>query len=90
MKLVIKLTDILDAFEHIEYNTRDSQEEMVKSALLAEECKRRTERENFLLSTVPVNRQAAYEPVLHQEVVVEEEEGMDRMTLYYICYIKGK
>ncbi|KAF2352742.1 hypothetical protein FHG87_016501 [Trinorchestia longiramus] len=52
------------------------QEEMVKTALKAEECKRRTERENFLLSTVPVTIQAAYEPALHH-VTADEEKHED-------------
>ncbi|RXG53153.1 Protein unc-80-like protein [Armadillidium vulgare] len=49
--------------------------EMVKTALEAEEAKRRAERENFLLSAVPVTIQAAYEPSLHHVVSEEHEEG---------------
>ncbi|XP_042889771.1 protein unc-80 homolog isoform X4 [Penaeus japonicus] len=54
---------------------RKLQAEMVRSALEAEEKKRRTERENFLLTTVPVTIQAAYEPALHHVSADDHEEG---------------
>lgn len=59
---------------------------MVRSALEAEEKKRRTERENFLLTTVPVTIQAAYEPALHHVSADDHEEGMD---LHFVAK-KGK
>lgn len=55
---------------------RKLQAEMVRSALEAEEKKRRQERENFLLTTVPVTIQAAYEPALHHVSADDHEEGM--------------
>nr|XP_027221615.1 protein unc-80 homolog [Penaeus vannamei] len=54
---------------------RKLQAEMVRSALEAEEKKRRQERENFLLTTVPVTIQAAYEPALHHVSADDHEEG---------------
>lgn len=48
---------------------------MVQSALEAEEKKRRIECENFLLTTVPVTIQAAYEPALHHVTADDHEEG---------------
>lgn len=54
---------------------RKLQAEMVRSALEAEEKKRRMERENFLLTTVPVTIQAAYEPALHHVSADDHEEG---------------
>lgn len=54
---------------------RKLQAEMVKTALEAEEKKRRIERENFLLTTVPVTIQAAYEPALHHVTADDHEEG---------------
>ncbi|XP_063871430.1 protein unc-80 homolog isoform X10 [Scylla paramamosain] len=54
---------------------RKLQAEMVRSALEAEEKKRRIERENFLLTTVPVTIQAAYEPALHHVTADDHEEG---------------
>ncbi|XP_069159541.1 protein unc-80 homolog isoform X1 [Procambarus clarkii] len=53
---------------------RKLQAEMVRSALEAEEKKRRIERENFLLTTVPVTIQAAYEPALHHVSPDDHEE----------------
>ena len=57
---------------------------MVRSALDAEEKKRRIERENFLLTTVPVTIQAAYEPALHHVTADDHEEGMS------LCLKRGK
>ncbi|KAK4295652.1 hypothetical protein Pmani_031795 [Petrolisthes manimaculis] len=54
---------------------RKLQAEMVQSALEAEEKKRRIECENFLLTTVPVTIQAAYEPALHHVTADDHEEG---------------
>jgi hypothetical protein len=43
--------------------TRKTQQaELVKMALQAEEDKKRTEREQFLITTVPITAQASYEP----------------------------
>ncbi|XP_050693714.1 protein unc-80 homolog isoform X3 [Eriocheir sinensis] len=59
---------------------RKLQAEMVKTALEAEEKKRRIERENFLLTTVPVTIQAAYEPALHHVTADDHEEGTGEET----------
>ncbi|XP_042207937.1 protein unc-80 homolog isoform X3 [Homarus americanus] len=53
---------------------RKLQAEMLRTALDAEEKKRRIERENFLLTTVPVTIQAAYEPALHHVSADDHEE----------------
>ncbi|XP_066978451.1 protein unc-80 homolog isoform X1 [Macrobrachium rosenbergii] len=58
---------------------RKLQAEMVRSALEAEEKKRRIERENFLLTTVPVTIQAAYEPALHHVSPDDHEEGEEEV-----------
>lgn len=56
------------------------QEEMVKIALKAEESKRRTERQSFPLSTVPVNNQAAYEPAMHTVIPEDHEQNEDNKS----------
>ncbi len=42
--------------------------------MLAEEDRRRAARENFLMTSVPITQQAAYEPALHN-TGDEHEEG---------------
>lgn len=44
-------------------------------ALQAQEDKRRTERENFLITTIPITVQAAYEPSLYHAVGDDHDEG---------------
>lgn len=53
--------------------------ELVHRALQEEEEKKRTERENFYLSSVAVNIQAAYEPALYH-VPEEHEEGTNAVN----------
>lgn len=45
-------------------------------ALQAQEDKKRTERENFLITTIPITVQAAYEPSLYHAVGDDHDEGM--------------
>ncbi|KAJ1528104.1 hypothetical protein ONE63_008019 [Megalurothrips usitatus] len=54
---------------------KKQQTELVKLALQAQENKRREERENFLITTIPVTVQAAYEPSLYH--AVEDHEDAD-------------
>lgn len=44
---------------------KKQQTELIKLALQAEEDKKRQERENFLITTIPITFLAAYEPSLH-------------------------
>ncbi|CAD5116523.1 DgyrCDS5405 [Dimorphilus gyrociliatus] len=44
---------------------RKQQQEMLNRALIAEEDRRKSARENFHVTSVPVNYLAAYEPALH-------------------------
>ena len=53
---------------------RKQQQEMIHRAMLAEEDRRRAARENFLMTSVPITQQAAYEPALHN-TGDEHEEG---------------
>lgn len=41
---------------------KKQQTELIKKALQAQDDKKREERENFLITTIPINVQAAYEP----------------------------
>ncbi|CAF0895311.1 unnamed protein product [Rotaria sp. Silwood1] len=50
------------------------QQELIHSALMAEETSKRVARENFAMSTVPMLQSASFEPLLHQPRD-EEEEG---------------
>ncbi|CAF3737280.1 unnamed protein product, partial [Adineta steineri] len=50
------------------------QQELIHSALMAEETSKRVARENFAMSTVPILQSASFEPLLHQPRD-EEEEG---------------
>jgi hypothetical protein len=45
-------------------------------ALQAQEDKRRTERENFLITTIAITVQAAYEPSLYHAVGDDHDEGI--------------
>ncbi|XP_035712762.1 protein unc-80 homolog isoform X4 [Folsomia candida] len=55
--------------------TRKTQQaELVRLALKTEEDKKRTEREQFLITTVAITKEASYEPSLHHVVGEDEEE----------------
>lgn len=41
---------------------KKQQTELIKRALQAQDDKKREERENFLITTIPITVQAAYEP----------------------------
>lgn len=41
---------------------KKQQTELIKKALQAQDDKKREERENFLITTIPITVQAAYEP----------------------------
>ncbi|XP_065337258.1 protein unc-80 homolog isoform X7 [Cloeon dipterum] len=57
---------------------KKQQTELIKLALQAEEDKKRQERENFLITTIPITFQAAYEPSLHlHEDHDDDEEQQD-------------
>ncbi|KAL1123884.1 hypothetical protein AAG570_001654, partial [Ranatra chinensis] len=72
---------------------KKQQTELIKMALQAREDKKRSERENFLVTTIPITIQAAYEPSLHHGVGDDHDEGGDeevveggqtRNTLHHI------
>jgi hypothetical protein len=50
-------------------------QELIHTALMAEETSKRAARENFTMSTVPMLQLASFEPLLHQPRE-EEEEGV--------------
>lgn len=52
---------------------KKQQTELIKKALQAQDDKRREERENFLITTIPITVQAAYEP---SPVGDDHDEGM--------------
>ena len=55
--------------------TRKTQQaELVKMALQAEEDKKRVEREQFLITTVPITALASYEPSSHHQVGEDEAD----------------
>ncbi|XP_060527222.1 protein unc-80 homolog isoform X3 [Cylas formicarius] len=54
---------------------KKQQTELIKMALQAQDDKKREERENFLITTIPITTLAAHEPSLHH--VSEEHEDDD-------------
>ncbi|GLG97294.1 Protein unc-80 homolog [Gryllus bimaculatus] len=54
---------------------KKQQTELIKMALQAQEDKKRVERENFLITTIPITVQAAYEPSLYHAVGDDHDEG---------------
>ncbi|KAG8225919.1 hypothetical protein J437_LFUL005955 [Ladona fulva] len=54
---------------------KKQQTELIKMALQAEEDKKRIERENFLITTIPITVQAAYEPSLYHAIGDDHDEG---------------
>lgn len=52
---------------------KKQQTELIKKALQAQDDKKREERENFLITTIPITVQAAYEP---SPVGDDHDEGM--------------
>lgn len=54
-------------------------------ALQAREDKKRSERENFLITTIPITVQAAYEPSLHHAVGDDHDEGKLRQGCICSC-----
>lgn len=57
-------------------------------ALQAREDKKRCERENFMVTTIPVTIQAAYEPSLHHAVGDDHEDG--KIYMYIKIKLKDK
>ncbi|XP_039288610.1 protein unc-80 homolog isoform X7 [Nilaparvata lugens] len=53
---------------------KKQQTELIKLALQQREDKKRTERENFLVTTIPITVQAAYEPSLHHATAGDDHE----------------
>ncbi|XP_035727921.1 protein unc-80 homolog isoform X2 [Vespa mandarinia] len=62
---------------------KKQQTELIKKALQAQDDKKREERENFLITTIPITVQAAYEPSPvgddHDEGNVGDEDGAEAM-----------
>ncbi|KAK4883609.1 hypothetical protein RN001_006928 [Aquatica leii] len=56
---------------------KKQQAEMVKMFLQSEDDKKRAERENFLITTIPITIQAGHEPSLYHTAGEEHEEGDD-------------
>nr|CAD7443504.1 unnamed protein product [Timema bartmani] len=64
---------------------KKQQTELITMALQAQEDKKRAERENFLITTIPITVQAAYEPSLYHAVGDEEQgESTQRNTSHHI------
>lgn len=63
---------------------KKQQTELITMALQAQEDKKRVERENFLITTIPVTVQAAYQPSLYHAVGDDHDEGISnqRFTAY--------
>ena len=59
---------------------KKQQTELIKKALQAQDDKKREERENFLITTIPITVQAAYEPSPAGD---DHDEGIDRITLKF-------
>jgi hypothetical protein len=54
---------------------KKQQTELIKLALQAEEDKKRQEREDFLITTIPITFQAAYEPSLYHAAGEDHDDG---------------
>jgi hypothetical protein len=65
---------------------KKQQTELIKMALQAREDKKRSERENFLVTTIPITIQAAYEPSLHHAVGDDHDEGTICKFIVSISY----
>ncbi|XP_050510714.1 protein unc-80 homolog isoform X5 [Diabrotica virgifera virgifera] len=69
---------------------KKQQTELIKMALQAQDDKKREERENFLITTIPITIQAAHEPSLyhtgeeHEEVDDEQVDGQPRNTGHHL------
>ncbi|KAG5895326.1 hypothetical protein JTB14_000598 [Gonioctena quinquepunctata] len=69
---------------------KKQQTELIKMALQAQDDKKREERENFLITTIPITIQAAHEPSLyhtseeHEEVDDEQTDGQPRNTGHHL------
>ncbi|KAK6643812.1 hypothetical protein RUM43_000075 [Polyplax serrata] len=59
---------------------KKQQTELITMALQAQEDKKRVERENFLITTIPVTVQAAYQPSLYHAVGDDHDEGDEEQT----------
>lgn len=53
---------------------KKQQTELIKMALQAQDDKKREERENFLITTIPITLKAAHEPSLYH-TSEEHEDG---------------
>ncbi|CAL8099332.1 unnamed protein product [Orchesella dallaii] len=70
--------------------TRKTQQaELVKMALQAEEDKKKSERQQFLITTVSINQQASYEPSLHHAVGDEEADEEVAAPVHPRDIVKG-
>lgn len=56
------LTSLQRALVTATKTRKKQQTELIKRALQAQDDKKREERENFLITTIPITFQAAYEP----------------------------
>lgn len=54
---------------------KKQQTEQMEAALKAEEDRKCRERENFLITSVPVTSQASYEPALHHTAGDDHDDG---------------
>lgn len=64
---------------------KKQQTELIKKALQAQDDKKREERENFLITTIPITVQAAYEP---SPVGDDHDEGTYLVRMYQYYYIQ--
>ncbi|XP_045467085.1 protein unc-80 homolog isoform X2 [Harmonia axyridis] len=69
---------------------KKQQTELIKMALQAQDDKKREERENFLITTIPITIQASHEPSLyhtsedHEEADDEQVDGQPRNTGHHL------
>ncbi|CAG9815242.1 unnamed protein product [Phaedon cochleariae] len=68
---------------------KKQQTELIKMALQAQDDKKREERENFLITTIPITIQAAHEPSLYHTSEEHEEDedqpdGQTRNTTHHL------
>lgn len=61
---------------------KKQQTELIKMALQAQDDKKREERENFLITTIPITIQAAHEPSLYH--TEEHEEGSYKSSTFFL------
>lgn len=68
---------------------KKQQTELIKTVLQEKEDKKRLERENFLVTSIPVTIQAAYEPSLHHSSGDDHDEGELFLMINYFYILSS-